>query len=241
LLPFPTFFEISIAPDPRPPISRLTLALAVLAGVLVVAIGSYVLFFAIDASVGGHPYRAYRNVTRAMTPTLLTGERFTAVSLRGTKGELRAPSRGDLVVHRWPPDTSKLFVKRIVGVPGDTLAMVSGELLLDGQRVNEPYASHDEPGVDPGGADFDWQRPYLVGVVARDTAAYRGSRNNWGPLVLPPDKYFVLGDNRDNSLDSRYWGFLTSENIVAQPRRVYFSRDETSGAIRWGRVGTRLR
>ena len=79
-----------------------------LAGVLVVAIGSYVLFFAIDASVGGRPYRAYRNVTRAMTPTLLTGERFTAVSLRGTKGELRAPSRGDLVeavreAHRWRP------------------------------------------------------------------------------------------------------------------------------------------
>jgi signal peptidase I len=213
----------------------------VLAGVLVVAIGTYVLFFAIDASVGGQPYRAYRNVTRAMTPTLLNGERFTAESLRGTKGELLAVSRGDLVVHRWPPDSTKLFVKRIVGIPGDTLAMVNGELLLDGQRATEPHAWHEEPGVDPGGADFDWQRPYLVGVAARDTAAYRGSRNNWGPLVLPRNTYFVLGDNRDNSLDSRYWGFLPSEDIVARPRRVYFSRDETSGAIRWGRVGTLLR
>jgi signal peptidase I len=220
---------------------HLTLALAIISGLVVAVSGGYVVLIAIDASVDGRSASTYRNVTGAMTPTLLGGERFTAVSLRDAEGELQPIARGDLVAHRWPPDTAKLFVKRIVGIPGDTLAMVNGELLLDGKRLVEPYAWHEEPGVDPVGAEFNWQRGYLVGDAARDTAAYHPSRDNWGPVRLPPDSYFVLGDNRDNSLDSRYWGFLPSEDIVAQPRRVYFSRDETSGTIRWARFGTRLR
>jgi signal peptidase I len=107
----------------------------------------------IDGSAEGAPTLVYRNVTGAMIPTLLGGERFTAIDLRSPKGERRPISRGELVVHHWPPDPSKMFVKRIVGVPGDTLAMVNGELLVDGDRLVEPYAFHDEPGVDPVGPD----------------------------------------------------------------------------------------
>jgi signal peptidase I len=117
----------------------LTLLLAILAGCIVAAAGAYVVFIAIDASVDGRPSRSYRNVTGAMIPTLLIGDLFTVVSLRGEKGALLPVSRGDLVAHRWPVDTSKLFVKRIVGVPGDTLAMVNGVLFVDGRKVDEPY------------------------------------------------------------------------------------------------------
>lgn len=197
-------------------------------------------FVTIDASVDGRPAAIYRNVTAAMAPTLLIGDRFTVVSLRGDKGSSLPVRRGDLVVHRWPPDTTKRFVKRIVGVPGDTLAMADGVLFRGGRKVSESYAWHEEPGVDPVASDFDWQRAYVIGSAARDTNAYRPSRNNWGPLRLPADAYFVLGDNRDGSFDSRYWGFLSPSDIVALPRRVYFSRDVTTGAIRWKRFGRRL-
>ena len=81
---------------------RLTLLLAILAGCIVAAAGAYVVFIAIDASVDGRPSRSYRNVTGAMIPTLLIGDLFTVVSLRGEKGALLPVSRGDLVAHRWP-------------------------------------------------------------------------------------------------------------------------------------------
>ena len=166
-----------------------------------------------------------------------TGARLPAV---------RHPEYRDILVFQWPVDPSVNFVKRLVGLPGDTLAMVDGVLVRNGARQEERFARHSEPNSDPIGEEFSWQRPFLVRrAVAR--RSYRPSRNNWGPLVVPARKFFVLGDNRDDSLDSRYWGFVPDSLVRGRPMIVYYSYspDSTNAfawitRIRWHRLGERV-
>jgi len=103
-----------------------------------------------------------------------------------------------------------------------------------------------EPDMDPAFHDFDWQRDYLI-AGPMSTAQYLPSRNNWGPLLVPEGKYFVLGDNRDNSLDSRYWGFVADSLVKGRPFVVYYSYSPDSvdtfawlTHIRWTRLGERI-
>ena len=159
---------------------------------------------------------------------------------------LRSPQRGDVIVFEYPQDLSKNFVKRLVGMPGDTIQMIQGRLVRNGVQLTEGYVEHTEPEMDPVFDDFQWQRPYVVG--SRDsTSRYLPSRNNWGPLLVPEGKYFVLGDNRDNSLDSRYWGFVADSLVKGRPFVVYYSYSPDSvdtfawlTHIRWTRLGERI-
>jgi signal peptidase I len=205
---------------------------AALALMLAGAAAEYTLFVVWDA----RPAEAFKNVSQSMAPTLLAGDRFTIRLAHGTA----AITRGEIVAHAYPPDRSEQFVKRVVGVPGDTIAMAHGHLIINGHLLQEPYAWLEDTSSDPAPEDFRWQRPYVVGAAAHDTASYIPSRDNWGPLAIPSRMYFVLGDNRDNSLDSRYWGFLPQEDIVGKVRRIYFSRD-SSGRLRLSRFGLRPR
>jgi signal peptidase I len=159
---------------------------------------------------------------------------------------LEQPHRGDVIVFRPPKDPQTYYIKRVVGVPGDTLSMQNGVLLVDGVRQVEPYVVHNDPGGDFADDDFRWQRDFLVRSAAA-AAGTHPSRNNWGPLVVPDRSYFVLGDNRDNSSDSRYWGFVPAESIKGRPIFVYYSYapDSTSPLpqvmhVRWGRIGERV-
>ncbi|HEU5183734.1 MAG TPA: signal peptidase I, partial [Gemmatimonadaceae bacterium] len=156
---------------------------------------------------------------------------------------VRAPRRGEVVVFQYPEDLSKNFVKRLVGLPGDTLAMRDGVLLVNGEPQAEGYVSHSDYGADQVAEAFRWQRNYLV-RTAEASAGFHPSRNNWGPIVVPERKYFMLGDNRDNSLDSRYWGFVPDSLIRGRPMFVYYSYapDTAHGfawltRIRWSRIG----
>jgi signal peptidase I len=211
---------------------------------------------------------AFKIPTGSMEGTLLVGDfllvnklvygaevPFTSVKLPA----LRAPRHGDIIVFQWPVDKTKNFVKRIVGLPGDTLEMREGILFRNGVSQHESYASHTAPGADVADEEFRWQQAYLLGAhhpVASSPRmplgfggfhaflGYHPSRNNWGPLVVPEKNYFVLGDNRDNSLDSRYWGFVADSLVRGQPMVVYYSYDP-SGAVkldwltrvRWKRFG----
>jgi signal peptidase I len=227
---------------------------------------------------------AYKIPSGSMERTLLVGD-FLLVNKLVYGAEvpftgrrlpaLRAPSRGDVVVFQWPEDPTKNFVKRLVGLPGDTLAMRDGVLLVNGGVQRERYVTHTEPGVDPAFEEFRWQRDYVVrtaaaqpsvlgpaaagaalglrgDVIARGSAfrdpGDHPSRNNWGPLIVPQHSLFVLGDNRDNSLDSRYWGFVPDSLLRGRPMFVYYSyapdashRFAWLSAIRWSRLGERVR
>ena len=191
---------------------------------------------------------AFQIPTGSMEQTLLVGD-FLLVNkmvygaeLPGTGVRLPAfdpPARGDIVVFSPPPAARQTantnYVKRIVGLPGDTLLMVEGVLYRNGSQVAEPYE-------DPRSPQFDWQRTHLV-ENGRRLNEYRPTRDNWGPITVPSDSFFVMGDNRDNSEDSRYWGFVPDESIKGRPWIIYFSYDRNKIApfpwlteIRWGRL-----
>ena len=191
---------------------------------------------------------AFKIPSASMEGTLLAGDFLLVnklvygaeVPFVGTRTpSIRAPRRGDVVVFQWPADLTKNFVKRVVGLPGDTLSMRDGRLALNGQDQPELYAHHS-PITDRLDTDFGWQTRYLAAAIRN----YRPSRDNWGPLVVPFGNYFVLGDNRENSLDSRYWGFVPDSLIRGQPLVVYYSFDSQGLAqggwlsrVRWRRLG----
>ena len=167
-----------------------------------------------------------------------TGKRLPAV---------RAPRYRDVVVFQFPLDATKNFVKRLVGLAGDTLAMKNGVLLRNGVRQKEPYVTRSEPYGDVGAEDFVWQRNYLVRPRTA-ASSYHPSRDNWGPITVPPHHLFMLGDNRDDSLDSRYWGFVPDSLVRGEPMIVYYSYAPDSNVpfdwitrIRWRRLGERVK
>lgn len=199
---------------------------------------------------------AFKIPSGSMEGTLLVGDFLLVnklvygaeVPFTGTRlPAVRTPARGDVIVFQWPSDPSKIFVKRLVGLPGDTLRMEDGILFRNGVRLQEAYVRHTDPGVDPAGDEFRWQRDYVVRTAAA-SVSYHPSRNNWGPLVVPGEHLFVLGDNRDNSLDSRYWGFVPDSLVRGQPMVVYYSYLPDSSSrvdfltrVRWSRLGDRVR
>lgn len=204
---------------------------------------------------------AFQIPTSSMENTLLVGD-FLLVNkavygseVPGTGWELPAldePGSGDVVVFEPPAAAGQprgaRYVKRVVGEPGDTLAMRDGRLYRDGRPVDEPYAKHVRPWEDPFSVRFLWQRPYLAEEGVAGGGSYHPTRDNWGPLVVPPDSFFVMGDNRDNSEDSRYWGFVAREEIMGRPLFIYYSYDRDEPAslswltdVRWWRVFEAIR
>lgn len=159
----------------------------------------------------------------SMSPTIEIGDWLIAAPSRG-----EVP-RGAVVVYH---SAYGPLVKRVVGVPGDTLTMRAGHLLLGAAPLAEPYARSDS--VDRTDPDFAWQRGFVSGQVDRST--YRPSLNNWGPIVVPAGDYFVLGDNRGDSMDSRYTGFIARDSIFARPTFIYFSWDADEHRVRWSRL-----
>ena len=198
---------------------------------------------------------AFKIPSGSMERTLLVGD-FLLVNKLAYGAEipfthkrlpaLRDPTRDDVIVFESPEDLTKTYVKRLVGIPGDTLEMKSGSLFRNGTRVAEAYVSRNSD-IDRVEDRFRWQRDYIV-KPAGASMSYDPTRNNWGPLVVPKRSYFVLGDNRDNSSDSRYWGFVADSLIKGRPFVIYYSYDPDSAhalswitRIRWNRLGEIVR
>lgn len=196
---------------------------------------------------------AFRIPSGSMENTLLIGDfLFVNKALYGAEVPLirrqlpavREPRRGELVIFDSVEEPGRKLVKRLVGVPGDTVAMRGGDVYRNGHPVDEPYALHADPTRSESPANRDrmrqWQLSHLAGA---DSAAYDPDLHDWGPLVVPRDSLFVMGDNRDDSYDGRYWGFLPRGNVRGHPMLIYFSYDPASWralpfftAIRWRRI-----
>lgn len=155
------------------------------------------------------------------------------------------PRRGDILVFDPHHEENLTVVKRLVGVPGDTLEMRDKVLYLNGEPHDEPYVIRIDDADDVFDPDMLWQRAHLAAGAAED---YRPTRDTWGPLVVPEGRYFMLGDNRESSLDSRFWGFLEGWRFEGRAVAIYFSYNKGSfrpfpwvREIRASRIGMRVR
>jgi signal peptidase I len=133
--------------------------------------------------------------------------------------------RGDVIVFRYPRNVAEDYVKRAIGVPGDHIKLVNKQLWLNGHFVNEPYAVHTSAYMDPYRDNFP-----NAGETPNDPAAVYMLQHDVvnGELVVPPNYVFAMGDNRDDSLDSRYWGLVPRENIIGTPLIIYWSYEAST-------------
>jgi signal peptidase I len=178
-----------------------------------------------------------------MEPTLLVGDFLMVDKQVGFKESSRlfAPAgmihRGDVVIFRYPVDPALHLVKRVIGLPGDHLRMRGGRVYINGVALREPYAVYREAGADSYRDEFPMLESAEPGVDSRWWIEMRSLVAN-GELTVPAESYFVLGDNRNDSEDSRYWGFVPRSAIVGRPLVVYFSLND-SGSMPGQAAGAR--
>ena len=174
--------------------------------------------------------------TGSMEDTLLVGDHLLVDKLAyappGPVSKYLLPysdvKRGDIIVFRYPVDIRQTFVKRVIGVPGDRIRIENKQLIRNGVRVNEPFKYHKTEYNDSYRDNFPSQ-PYLQLSEGAIQMLEKNVVN--GEVVVPPNSYFAMGDNRDNSLDSRYWGFVPRVNIIGKPLIIYWSYETTTDRL----------
>jgi signal peptidase I len=171
--------------------------------------------------------RAFVVPTGSMEPTLLIGDRFLVLR-PAFMGPLR---RGDLIAFRAPYDAKVFLVKRVIGVPGDRIHFEHGRLFLNGMSVEEPYVSHENKFPDDFRDEFPNRPPPFLAYESGAQMLHDDVRD--GELVVPRGSYFVAGDNRSKSLDSRYWGFVPYANVLGRPVLIYDSKGRPGLSGSW--------
>jgi signal peptidase I len=141
----------------------------------------------------------------------------------------RDPKRGDIVVFLSPAEAGLYVVKRIIGAPGDRIHLKDGVVYLNGQPQNEPYVLHDPNSYNPYRDNFPSVPPSMGANVTPEWHLEMSNYIKDGDLVVPPDRYFAMGDHRDVSYDSRYWGFIPREHIIGRPIFIYWSFETPEG------------
>jgi signal peptidase I len=161
--------------------------------------------------------QAFKIPTGSMEPNLLVGDHLlvnkfifapTVNSVERLLLPMREIRRGDIVVFKYPEEPERDFIKRVIGLPGDTVELKSRQLLVNGARLEEPYAHYLFPAGDDDPVDV---------------------RERYGPVTVPAGHYFMMGDNRDNSQDSRYWGFLPQHYVKGRALMIYWSFEQPTG------------
>jgi signal peptidase I len=181
--------------------------------------------------------QAFKIPTGSMEPNLLIGDHLIvnkmvfAPSVTPIERALlpdRDIRRGDVIVFKFPKEPERDFIKRVIGLPGDRLELHHKQVFINGQPLTEPYVHYLTP-------------PSTDGTVHADDRT-----EEYGPVTVPPQQYFMMGDNRDNSEDSRYWGFLPKSYVKGQALFIYYSLDENESlthlvkATRWERLLNRV-
>ncbi len=159
-------------------------------------------------------WRAFKVPSQAMIPTLLPDDHFM---IKTTAYQTVNPQRGDIIAFRYPEDEKKIFVKRVVGLPHERIEIRDKDVYVNGTRLTEPYVQHTD-------------RSILA----------ENPRDNLGPVTVPPDAYFVMGDNRESSLDSRFWGYVHKDKVLGKAMFIYWSVDNGTKIPRWDRLNSSL-
>jgi signal peptidase I len=179
--------------------------------------------------------QAFQIPTGSMEPTLLIGDFLLVNKMAYARPALpleeilmpdKPIQRDDIIVFKYPREMNKDFVKRIIGLEGEKVEIRDKQVFVDGKRLDEPYKVHNDAQV------YSRNDSYHYDDLIRD---------NYGPVVVPPGHCFAMGDNRDNSADSRYWGFLPLDNIKGRPWVIYFSYKAERDAWQKTAVSDRLR
>jgi signal peptidase I len=172
--------------------------------------------------------QAYKIPSGSMKPTLLIGDHILVSKfnygiklpfIRSTLIPVGSPKRGDILVFIYPEDRSKDFIKRLIGVPGDTIEIRDKKIILNGQPFDDTHGVHSDSLVIPGAVQ---------------------PRDNLGPVRVPEGSLFVMGDNRDESYDSRFWGFVDMKDVLGKALIIYWSWNQVEYGVRWSRIGTIL-
>jgi len=197
-----------------------------------VYLGLIVVMSFIPDLVRGFYGQAFKIPSGGMTDTLLIGDHIMVSKLAyginhplvdGKLISFDPPQRGDIIVFKYPEDESKNFIKRVIGLPDDTIEIRNKQVWINGTPLVEAYVKHVDPNVIPASGQ---------------------PRDNLAPLRVQPDSYFVLGDNRDQSLDSRFWGFVKLSKILGKASVIYWSwygRGNAIDWVRWERIGKEIR
>jgi len=165
--------------------------------------------------------QAFKIPSGSMIPTLSIGDHILVNKfIYGVKVPftdwivvpVSVPQLGDIIVFKYPEDETKDYIKRVIGTPGDVVEVKTKEVWVNGKRLDDSYTQHTDRGI-------------------------RDGRDNFGPVTVPPDSYFVMGDNRDQSLDSRFWGFVKLNKIRGEAFLIYWSWDGADMWVRWDRIG----
>jgi signal peptidase I len=192
----------------------------------------------------------FRIPSASMMPTLLIGD-FILVNkydygirlpvLNTRIIDNGTPERGEIVVFRYPEDPSIPFIKRVVGVPGDHVEYINKTIFINGVAQKQRLKGEYEAVGSGMMADGDLWVTEFLGGTAHDILIARNSGSGLNfETTVPEGMYFVLGDNRDNSRDSRYWGFVPDENLVGRAFFIWMNWDSKNGGIGWSRIGTIL-
>ena len=194
-------------------------------------------------------YEPFRIPSGSLKPTLLIGDFILVnkfdygIRLPVTHTKILSigePQRGDIVVFREPPTESRDLIKRVIGIPGDHVSYKNKVLYINGKQISQTFEKYSTDEEDNEGP---WQvvqkQENLLGVEHR-IYQIPGKGNDDYDVVVPKGKYFMMGDNRDASADSRYWGFLPEENIIGKATRIWMSYDKPTHPVRWERVGAKV-
>ena len=172
--------------------------------------------------------QAYKIPSGSMKPTLLIGDHILVSKfnygirlplIRSTLIPVGTPKRGDIVVFIYPEDRSKDFIKRLIGLPGDTIEIRDKKILLNGLPWSDAHGVYVDNLIIPGSVQ---------------------PRDNFGPVTVPEGSLFVMGDNRDESYDSRFWGFVPMKDVLGKALIIYWSWNQEDHGVRWNRIGSIL-
>jgi len=194
-----------------------------------VYVGYFIILLLVSFLVSPKDIKAYKIPSRSMIPTLLAGDHILVNEfiygvkfplLKNTIIPVSNPKRGDIVVFVYSKDRSKDFIKRVIGVGGDKIEIKNKKIFINDKPYNDMFGVYSDNVILPAAVE---------------------TRDNYGPVTVPKNSLFVMGDNRDQSMDSRFWGFVDLKDVEGKAFIIYWSWDRIEKTVRWNRVGLEVK